>query len=198
MFDVRFYFKQNRMIYFMFLFCFILGLVLGLVIMFSSDNYLKLLTSENKIMYPFINGTAEKSVLFWKKLLGFSIPLVLLFGLGLNYYISLLSYVFITYQSSLLILSCGAVVKTYGFSGFFNILFVTLPINILYFALLIFFGVTCFVRSKAAHRAKQFIYGFDDEFFFKVMISFILVLVLCICVCVIYPMFLKNSIFLIF
>lgn len=182
----------------MFLFCFVLGLILGLVIMFSSDNYLKLLTSENKIMYPFINGTAEKSVLFWKKLLGFSIPLVLLFGLGLNYYMSLLSYIFITYQSSLLILSCGAVVKTYGFSGFFNILFVTLPINILYFALLIFFGVTCFVRGKAAHKAKQFIYGFDNEFFFKVMISFILVLVLCVCVCVVYPMFLKNSIFIIF
>lgn len=182
----------------MFLFCFILGLILGLVVIFSSDNYLKLLTSENKIMYPLINGTAEKSVLFWKKLLGFSIPLVLLFGLGLNYYTSLLSYIFITYQSSLLILSCGAVVKTYGFSGFFNILFVTLPLNIFYFALLIFFGVTCFVRSKSAHRAKQFMFGFDEEFFLKIIISFVFVIILCVGVCVVYPMFLKNSIFIIF
>lgn len=197
-FDVKFYFKRNKAIYFMFLFCFFVGIVLGFIVMLSSDNYLKLLTTENKILYPFINGTAETAVLFWKKLLAFFMPLLLLFVLGLNYYSSLLSYIFITYQSTLLMLSCGAIVKTYGFSGFFNVLLITLPINLIYFCVLIFFAATCILRSKVALKNKLFKYGFDEMFFLKTMITLVAILLLCIIVCVVYPLFLRNTIFIVF
>ncbi len=196
--DLKFYLKQHRMIYFMFLLCFFLGVVVGFVIMFSSDNFLKLLTSENKSLYPFINGTAETGVLFWKKLIKFVLPLLLIFGLGINYYTSLLSYIFITYQSSLLVLSCGAIIKTYGVAGFLNVMFVTLPINLLYFAMVIIFSETCFSRAKLSLIQKNFKEGYTGEFYLRLLIVLILVLLLVVFACLIYPLFLKNSIFMIF
>ena len=90
-FDLKYHFKQNQTIYFMFLFCMIVGIVVGFVIIFSSTNYITLLTSESKMIYPFINGTAETAVYFWKRLLLFLTPMLLMFLLGLNYYLSLLN-----------------------------------------------------------------------------------------------------------
>lgn len=182
----------------MLLFCFFVGLVIGVVVIFSSDNYIKLLTTENKILYSYINGSAETAVLFWKKLILFFTPLVLIFLLGLNYYLSLLSYIFITYQSTLLILSCGAIIKTYGFSGFFNVLFITMPTNLIYFAVLMFYVATCVVRSKQALKVKMFKSGFDEYFWIKTLIAAILVFLLCLIICLVYPLFLKNSVFIIF
>ena len=68
-YDFKYHFKKNRAIYFMLLFCFFIGVVLGIVVIFSSDNYIKLLTSDNRILYAYINGSAETAVLFWKKLI---------------------------------------------------------------------------------------------------------------------------------
>lgn len=195
---MRFHFRQNKTMYFMFLFCVVLGMVLGFVVIFSSDNYLKLLTSESKKLYPYINGTAETMVLFWKGLMSFSLPLLLIALLGINFYLSLLSYVFITYQSSLFILSCGAVIKTYGFSGFFNVLMLMVPVNLLYFCVLIYFSVVCINRSRLALKNKLFGYGFDESFFFSVAVSIVAVVLICVLIFVVYPMFLKNSVFLIF
>lgn len=176
----------------------IIGLILGLIISFVSDSYYNLLTSSNKVIYKMLNGTIDSSVLFWNKLLVFLVPLILFFLCSLNYYSSFLQVAFVVYQSTLLVLSCSAIVLSYGFSGVLNILFVTLPVNLLYFAVLIFYGVTNMSRSKMAFRYKNFLEGFNQVYFIKTLISVLSVLILCFIACVIYPVILHNVNFIIF
>jgi len=197
-YDIKFHIRHYKTIYFMFFLCLIIGVVCGLVIIFSSESYLALLTSKNKSLYPYINGTANYVANFWKQFLFFIGPLVLIFMLNMNYYTGVLSYLFITYQSGLLALSCAAIIKTYGVSGVFNVLLVVLPINILYLCIMVFFSVTCLVRSRQAFLGRNFAYGFNRVFYSKIIWSFIAVLVLSVVVCFVYPLFLKSSIFIIF
>ena len=49
MFDVRFHIKQNRKIYFMLFLCLIIGLVFGIVVAASSDEFLNLITNLLKV-----------------------------------------------------------------------------------------------------------------------------------------------------
>ena len=176
----------------------LVGLVFGFVVVFANDGYLKLLNSENKSLYAYITGTAETGAIFWKTFMTFAIPFVLIFVLNLNFYTGLISYVFITYQSALLIMSCASVAGTYGVSGILNILFVMLPVNLMYFCVMAFFVVVCLSRSKLAHKSKSFKIGFDREYYFKIGIGFVSVLIVTIVACLLYPLFLKNSIFMIF
>lgn len=184
----------------MFLFCMLVGIVLGFVVVFAndSDSYLKLLNSENKSLYSYITGTAETGAIFWRTFMTFAIPFALIFVLNLNFYTGLTSYVFITYQSALLIMSCASVAGTYGVSGIINIVFVMLPVNLLYFCVMAFFAVTCISRSKLSHKTRTFKIGFDGVFFLKIALGFAAVLLVTIIACLLYPLFLKNSIFMIF
>lgn len=182
----------------MFLFCFLIGIVVGFVLVFSSDNYLKLLTSENKTLYTFINGTAETGGIFWKKLFAFLVPLLLIFVLCVHYITALFSYVFITYQSALLILSSASVVATYGVSGVFNVLLIMLPINVLYFVCMAYVVAVCLSRSKMASKTKNFKDGYNGEFFVKLLIALCFVVALTVVACIIFPLFLKSSVFIIF
>ena len=196
--EIKFHFKENKTLYFMLFLCLIFGFVIGFVLAFSSTNFVQLLTSSNKSLYAMINGTADYMGLLWKKFFGFAFPVVLLVVLNLTYYISLFGYLFITYQSALFILSCAAVIKTYSVSGVLNVVFLMIPINIVFFAVLFFAEVICLNRAKLAFKVKQFSYGYDSVFFLQIVICVAMLFLVSLFACVVYPMFLKNSIFLIF
>lgn len=178
--------------------CVAVGIVLGFVLAFASSNFVNLLTSSNKKLYTLINGTADYMGLFWKKFISFLMPMILLFLLSLNYHLSLFCYLFITYQTALFVLSCSAIVKLYAMSGFLNVLFIMIPVNIVFFAVLFFVTATVMGRAKIAKKYKNFSYGFDEWFFIKLASSVLILCLLAFLVCVIIPLFLKNSIFIIF
>jgi len=198
-YDIKIYIKKHLLIYISFLVLFLVGVFFGVVIGLSSENFLKLLTSNNKILFSIINGTIGTGSLFWKKLIQLFLPMIIIFILNLNYYLGLLSYIIIAYQSGLLTLTIFAIVSTYGISGVLNVLFIILPINILYILVLIYFAVVCLIRSYNAKRNKCFALNFkSNEFILSILIGFLCVLLITLVGTIIIPLFLKNAIFVIF
>ena len=178
--------------------CVAIGMVIGFVLVFSSSNFVTLLTSSNKKLYNLINGTADYMGLFWKKFMSFVIPTILLFLLSLNYYLSFCCYLFITYQMALFVLSGSAVVQLYAMSGFLNVLFFMLPINLVFFAVMFYEIATVLRRVRSAYKYKDFSYGFDEVFWIKLGVCVLVLALLSFCACVVIPLFLKNATFIIF
>lgn len=198
-FDIKEYFKNNLSLYISFLIVFLVGVVFGIINSLSSDNYLKILTKENKILYSFINGSIKVGSVFGKYLWKLILPLFLIFVLGLNFYFCLFSYLIIGYQSSVLIMSIFAMVSTYGLSGVLNVLFIMLPINIIYIMALIIFASENLKRSYRAIKLKKFAIGYsDDKYIFSLVMSILCVIIISLFGSIIIPLFLKNAIFLIF
>ncbi len=198
-FDIKEYFKNNLSLYISFLIVFLVGVVFGIINSLSSDNYLKILTKENKILYSFINGSIKVGSVFGKYLWKLILPLFLIFVLGLNFYFCLFSYLIIGYQSSVLIMSIFAMVSTYGLSGVLNVLFIMLPINLIYIMALIIFASENLKRSYRAIKLKKFAIGYaDDKYIFSLVVSILCVIIISLFGSIIIPLFLKNAIFLIF
>lgn len=197
--DIKYHYKQNSGFYFAFLVFVFIGLAVGIIIVCGGDGYIKILTSDSKVLYHFINGTANSSSIFWQKFLYFFVPLILIFLMSLNYYVSLASFILVAYQSSMLVISSAALITLYGFSGVLNVLLLMLPVNIIYLSILISFGVFCLSRSKEAHICKNFAYGINSDWFWIKLASCVLgVMILAFVATVILPMFLKNAIFIIY
>ena len=198
-FDIKEYFKNNLSIYISFLIVFLVGMIFGVVNSVSSDNYLKILTKDNKILYSFINGSIKVGSVFGKYLWKLLLPLFLIFVLGLNFYLCLFSYLIIGYQSSVLIMSIFAIISTYGLSGVFNVLFIVLPVNLIYITTLIIFATENLKRSYNAKRIKKFAVGYaGDKFIFSLCVSVCCIVLISLVGSIIIPLFLKNAIFLIF
>lgn len=177
----------------------LVGILFAVIIAMSGDSYLKLLTKENKILYTIINGTLSSGKLFWQKFFVMLCPIILVAIIGLSFYSSLLTFVMICYQSALLTLSIFAIVSTYGLSGVLNVLFVILPINLLYILTLIFFSSICVKRCFVAKRFNKFLYGFKNEdYVFGLITAFLGIILICVLGTLIVPLFLKNAIFIIF
>ncbi len=197
--DIKFHYKQNSGFYFAFLVFVLIGLAVGIIIVCSGDGYIHALTSDSKVLYHFINGTANSSSIFWQKFIYFFIPLLLIFIMSLNFYVSLASFLVVAYQSSMLVISSAAIITLYGFSGVLNVLFLMMPINIIYISILISFAVFCLSRSKEALNCKNFAYGINsDWFWFKLGSCVFATLVLAFVATIILPLFLKNAIFIIY
>ena len=198
MFDVRFHIKQNRKIYFMLFLCLIIGLVFGIVVAASSDEFLNLITSKNKTLYSYINGSADYFKVFWKRFLIFLAPVLLIVALGVCAYVSLFAGLFLSYQTALFVLSCTAMIKVYGLTGFLSVLFFVLPVNLIYLSILVFLSCFCITRSFIALKNKRFWMGFDEVFFIKLFPVIFLLLILSFVSCVVVALFLKNANFLLY
>ncbi len=197
--DLKHYFKLNSIWYVSFFITVIVGLLVGIIISLSSDSYLKILSSENKVLYNVINGTLTFGEQFWKRLMSGILPLVIIFLLSLNYYSGLLSFVYICYQSSLLSMCSSALISVYGLSGVLNVVLLVLPLNLLYLCVIIFYTTTCLSRSYFAKRYKQFSYNFNDHcFWIKILAGFFCILVLSLITAGVIPMIIKSTIYVIF
>lgn len=196
-YEIKYYFKRHSSIYISFLIVFLVGVIFGVLNSISSDSYLKLLTKENKILYSIINGSSKMGSMFGKNIIKLYGPMILIFLLNLNFYLGLLSYVLIAYQSSMLTLSIFALVSMYGLSGVLNAIFIVVPINVIYIFNLIFFSVTSLKRSKAALKNKNVLYGFkNSEYLIPTTLSISITFLIIIIAVIILPMFLKTAIFI--
>lgn len=192
------HFEKNKKTYLVLLLCLIFGILIGIFIAASKTSFLGLLNVKDKNIISLINGESLSSSEFWKNIFSFLMPLVLVLLFSLNYYLNTLSFIVFIYQSSLLFLTCLALIMTYGFLGLIKVLFIILPINILYFCLLAFFVVVCSNRAAVSQRQKCFLVGFEKSFWIKIILCFLATILISIVSYFILPIILKSAIFIIF
>ena len=196
--DVKFYFKKNSKYYFSFFAVLVFSVAISVVIMLGSDSYLELIVSKNKVLFSFISGGAKLSSVFWGRISSSLFLFLLIFVLGLNYYLSILSYLVVGYQFVIFLLTIYAVINVFYFSGALVCLLILIPLNLLFFLSLIFFSVTCIERSHEAERQKYFKFGFDAIFFSKLAVSLAVNFVLSFFVSYVLPLVLKSAVFTIY
>ena len=179
--------------------CFVLGVIIGLIIAFSTEGYLELLNTDSKILIKMINGTGGYSSVFWSRLLSIIVLMIIIFILNLHHISAYFSFILITYQSSLFIMTFVEILEVCGLSGLFGAIIVFLPINLVYLCLLIIFSAICYIRSSEAKQTKKISTGLRDSWFVLSISSLILFAVIfCFVVVCLFPLFLKSTVFLIF
>lgn len=196
--DIRWHLKNNSGYYFTFLIAIIIGVILAIIILISNDAYLGLVMSKNKLIYSYINGSASKGSIFFDNIFRFAFPLIIVFLLGFNYYFALFSFVIVSYQFSILVLTIAAIINMYYISGVLVSIILIVPINLVFFSSLIYFSVINIQRSKLALKQKYFFYGYNKEFFLKFVICFIVIFSLAFFVAFLLPMLLKSAIYSIY
>lgn len=174
LYDFKEYFQKNKKVFLLLLFFFFIGIIAGIFVAVTSDSYLSLMTTRDKVFYDYVNGKADFSKEVVKLIFNFLIFQIIVFLLNLNFYSGLISYLLIAYQSSLMFLSMVAVVSKFGFGGIVRIVFLMLPINVVLIASNILFSGICFVRCFNARLNKKFSYGFDDKRFWLAIVAFVL------------------------
>ena len=197
-YDLKYYFSKNKKIYLFFLFFFFLGIIAGIIIAVSSDSYLTLLTSKDKVFFDYVNGKADFGKQSMKIILSFISFQIIVFLLNLNFYSGLLSFLLISYQSSMFYLSLSALILEYGFSGVLTSLFLILPINIVLLGMNILFSGFCLIRSYNSLKQKQFSFGFDKNFWIIILMFFTFEIIYSYMISFILMLVLKRRFFIIF
>ncbi len=197
--DLKYYFQKNKKIYISLLFFFLFGIVIGIIISISSDSYLSLLSSKDKVFFDYVNGKVDFGKQSVKLAMSFLVFQVIVFCLNLNYYLGFLTYILVTYQTSIMYLSLTAIIAQYGFGGVMNSLFIVLPVNLVLIASNILFSGVCIERSYYAMREKRFSYGFDNKTFWVIIAGFVLFgIVFSYLINFLYVLILKRRVFIIF
>lgn len=198
-YDLKYYLKKNQKIYLSFLFFFFLGIIFGILIAASSDSYMSLLSSGDKTLFDYINGSASFSKQTTRLILRNIVFLVIIFVCNLNFYTGLLCYLLVSYQSALLMLLICAIISLNGLAGIIVSIFCILPLNLVLFVNSIVFAEVCLSRSLSAKNNKLFSFGFDEKtFWLKVLFLLLFVIVFSCLINLLYMIVLRNRIFIIF
>lgn len=179
---------------------FVVGLLFGVVLIFSDFNYMAILKTSDNVLYDYITGTANNSLIFYSNLKSLFVFALLIFIFNLATYTSFLSCVLISYQVSLLVLSIKAVISMFGFSGVISCLFFVLPINLLIMFILVIYNSILLRRVFYARRNNlSFIQSFSEGGLYIYIIAIILIfIVLAFIISFILPIFFKSIVFLVY
>lgn len=198
-YDIGYFFKKNQKIIFFFLIFFVIGIICGVIIASSSDSYLSLLTSSDKVFFDYVNGKANFSKQTMKIILSSVFLELIFFALSLNFFSSLLSFVVVAYQGSIMFLSVSAVIAEYGFRGVMMTLLLSLPVNLIILASNIIFACICFNRSYMAFKLKRFSYNFNEGSFWLWVIGIMIFNIIFSCLInILFVIILRSRIFIIF
>ena len=181
-----------------FLFFFLIGIIIGIVVAFSSDSYVSLLNTKDKVFYDYVNGKADFSKETIKLVLSFLVYQGIVFLLNLNFYSGLFSYILTAYQSSLMFLSLTALISSYGFGGVVATIFLIVPVNLILISANILFSGICVERSYNALKFRHFSHGFDKEFWLIISFFVIFGILFSYLITFIFVVVLRRRIFIIF
>lgn len=199
LYDIWYYLKKNQKIFIFFLIFLLLGIIVGIIIASSSDTYLSLLTTSDKVFYDYVNGKASFSKQATSLIFSSLILQIIFFILSLNYYLSFASFLIVSYQGGIMFLSLTAVIAEHGFRGVLMTLFLALPINIIYFVSNMIFACVCLNRTYMSHKNKSFSYGLANRNYWLSIIGIVLFdIVISLLITMILGVLLRSRIFIIF
>lgn len=197
--EIKYYLYRKRKIYFLGLIFIVIGIILGIVMAVSSDRFVTILKTDDKVLFDFIKGKVSFSSQFSGVLLKFLIPISLLFLFNLSRFTSFFSFAYFSYLGCLFFLNGYAVITEFGFSGVLSFIVLSLPANLLIFAVLLVFNERCYSRCETAKRYKQWSYGLNSgEFWQKNLIVILFGLVCSILIVGFLLLVLESRVFMIF
>lgn len=197
--DVKQFFRKNQRVIFFYLLFLVIGIIVGIFISISTDSYFSVLNNSDNVFYKFVNGKVSYSGETIKLIFKNVLFELVIFALCLNVYSGFLSFVLMSFQSALMFLSIVAVVSNLGFSGVLLTLFLSLPVNFVFFASNTLFSTVCFSRSINSFRQKSFKTGFDERSFWQTILGLILFNIIFSCLInLLFMLVLKSRIYIIF
>ncbi|MBQ7579242.1 MAG: hypothetical protein IJT25_01780 [Clostridia bacterium] len=172
----------------------IIGIVLGIFTIKSDISFSSMLSFSDKNLFAYINGTSNNMAIFFSKLIESVISFLLIYIFCLSAISSVLCFIFIGYQTFLLVLTIYSIISIYGFAGVLNSLLLILPINILLllvFSLAISVGIARIVEAKKFHEPLSLSFKLN-KFYIKYAICFLCMLILCIIYSFVLPLLVKS------
>lgn len=190
------HYKENRTFYIVMLVAILAGVVLGIYLSVTGYKYTSLLNSSDKHMFDYITGKAEYSSIFSSRFFQCFFCLLLIFLFNLTFYTCFLNYIYIGYQTSLLVLTCFAITSIYGFSGVINVVLILLPINIIWIFIICVWACFCRERAKLQYKYKSKIFeSFKlTNLGIKFLFCFLVMLILCVLQSFVLPLLIKSVI----
>ena len=197
--ELKYYISKRKNTYITSLIFVLVGIVIGVFIASSSDRFLSLIKSDDKILFDYINGKVSFSKQFFRLLLKFVLPMVVVFLLTVSSYSSFLGYVFLAYNGALFFLNTYAVIVEFGLIGVLSFIFLILPVNVILFLSIIFYYERCLERCKLAKRQQKMFSGFvESNFWMGTLVVFGVALTVSVALTFINLIVLKNYIFMIY
>ncbi len=191
---IKQHFKDNAYLYCLVIVFATVGIVIGIYLSVTGYRYTSLLSASDKNIFDYINGTASYTSIFYARLIDVFVCLLIILVFNLSIYTSFLSYIFLSYQMALIVLSSSAIISLYGFTGIINVVLFVLPINLANFVIMSIAICISIERARAQKTYKlKFAESFKATDFFKgYFICALLMLIVCVVHSFILPLFIKS------
>ena len=191
---ITYHFRRNSTLYCFMIISFIVGVVVGLYFIFTDFKYTSLLTSSDKIIFDYITGTASYVDVFYSRFTNIVICLLIIFVFNISSYTSFLGYIFVGYQTSLFVMSCGAIISLYGLSGVLNVVLFVVPVNLINIIIMMISNVLCSRRALSQKEFKlKFFQSFkEDDFLLFYFTCVLCALGVCLINSFVLPLLIKS------
>ncbi len=197
-YQVKEHFKSNAFYYVLATIFALLGIAVGIYISVTGYRYSALLSSADRNMFSYITGNAEYTSIFYSRLINILLCVLIIFVLTLTKYTSIIGFIFLGYQSALIVLSSAAVISTYGLAGILNAILFILPVNLANFFVMTMILVVGAERAKLQSKYKlKFMVSFKENNYFMWLLVLVAILfVLCLFYSFILPITIKSFVVL--
>ena len=190
------HFRSGLPFYAWVIFAGVVGLGVGIYLCLSGRSAFGLLNFADKNMLSYISGSADYVSIFCLRLADILLGFVIIVLFSLSQVSSYFGAAFIGFQSALMVLLMGALIKLYGVLGVINSLLFVLPVNLANLFVLSFTLAIGHERAHLMHSYKlRFLESFrETDYFFRLALSFLALFALCLLSCFILPLLVKSFI----
>ena len=189
--------KNKNKNYYIMITSIVLGLILGTILIFTIDDIDAILNISNKNYLELMHGTANLSKMFLDNLGWILIADLIVIALSCCIIAFALGIFYILYQSALVALTIGSMIKCFGFVGIINSLIFILPINLINIVLISLLLVTLYNYFSQNRKCglPMFSQNNDRYIYIKLILILLVQVVLCFILSFIIPYMFRSLIF---
>lgn len=198
--NIKQHLRDNVKAYILILFSVIIGIIVGIYLGVTGYKYTSLLTTGDKLMFDYITGTASYMSIFYSRISVCIISIIIIFVFNLTYYLSFFNYLYIGYQSALLVLSSIGIISLKGLAGIINVVLFLIPLNLLnLFILSLMMGVSI-ERAREQFKFKSSFYDsfYNTNYLKKISMCACCLFVVCLFSSLILPLIFKSFIIILY